>query len=32
MLGPALAMDRRPAFVCFNLKFSSLNLAVFKVE
>ena len=28
VLGPALAMERRPAFVCLSLKFSSGNLAV----
>lgn len=26
VLGPALAMERRPGLVCFNWKFSSANL------
>lgn len=26
VLGPALAMDRHPAPVCFRMKFSSANL------
>ena len=27
VLGPALAIERRPGFVCFSLKFSSANFS-----
>jgi len=27
VLGPALAMERRPGLVCLNLKFSSANFS-----